>query len=114
MKPRRLFSQVEPPPGAQGQLSFAIDSRASAVRPKPMARSTSGHGRSKRPIDLDEILWMRDVVQLTGKHRCTIHRWMQNGVFPRKNAPRGRPTGWLRSTIEQWLLGAPPASGRGE
>ena len=55
---------------------------------------------------------MRDVVQLTGKHRCTIHRWMHQGIFPLKNAPRGRPTGWLRSTIEQWLLGAPPTQGK--
>jgi predicted DNA-binding transcriptional regulator AlpA len=64
----------------------------------------------KRTIASDEILWMRDVVQLTGKHRSTIHRWIHRGFFPPKNAPRGQPTGWLRSTIEQWLLGSPPTS----
>jgi predicted DNA-binding transcriptional regulator AlpA len=64
----------------------------------------------RRTIALDEILWMRDVVQLTGKHRSTIHRWIHRGFFPPKNAPRGQPTGWLRSTIEQWLLGSPPTS----
>ncbi len=62
---------------------------------------------------MDEILWMRDVVYLTRKHRCTIHRWMHRGLFPKKNAPRGRPRGWLRSTIERWLVGAPSTLGRG-
>jgi predicted DNA-binding transcriptional regulator AlpA len=91
----------------EAQLSLAIDSPGSGVGAKLIAKETK-----KRAIALDEILWMRDVVQLTGKHRCTIHRWVHQGIFPAKNAPRGRPTGWLRSTIEQWLLGAPPTQGK--
>jgi predicted DNA-binding transcriptional regulator AlpA len=91
----------------EAQLSLAIDSPGSGVGAKLIAKETN-----KRAIALDEILWMRDVVRLTGKHRCTIHRWMHQGIFPPKNAPRGRPTGWLRSTIEQWLLGAPPTQGK--
>jgi predicted DNA-binding transcriptional regulator AlpA len=62
---------------------------------------------------MDEILWMRDVVHLTRKHRCTIHRWMHRGLFPKKNAPRGRPRGWLRSTIERWLVGSPSTTSGG-
>ncbi len=91
----------------EAQLSLAIDSPGSGVGAKLIAKETK-----KRAIALDEILWMRDVVQLTGKHRCTIHRWVHQGIIPAKNAPRGRPTGWLRSTIEQWLLGAPPTQGK--
>lgn len=91
----------------EAQLSLAIDSPGSGVGAKLIAKEAK-----KRAIALDEILWMRDVVQLTGKHRCTIHRWMHQGIFPAKNAPRARPTGWLRSTIEQWLLGAAPTQGR--
>ena len=94
----------------EAQLSLAIDSPGSGVGANH--RSSAIGETKKRAIALDEILWMRDVVQLTGKHRCTIHRWMHQGIFPAKNAPRGRPTGWLRSTIEQWLLGAPPTQGK--
>lgn len=110
----RPHRRHESPAGALGQLSLAIDSPGSGLPPKPVIRPHSlGTKALKREIDLDEILWMRDVVQLTGMHRCTIHRWMHSGVFPKKNAPRARPTGWLRSTIERWLLGAPPTPGRG-
>ena len=48
---------------------------------------------------------MRDVLQLTGVHRSTIHRWIRSGSFPRKDAPKKRPTGWLRSTYDHWLRG---------
>jgi predicted DNA-binding transcriptional regulator AlpA len=51
------------------------------------------------------ILWMRDVVYLTGVHRSTIHRWMRMGLFPQKEAPRHNPRGWLKSTYERWLNG---------
>ena len=99
-------------PRAHHQLSLAIDTPRIGVGGKPGLGSVWSAKPVKRTIALDEILWMRDVVQLTGKHRSTIHRWMHRGFFPRKNAPRGRPTGWLRSTIEQWLLGSPPTHGK--
>jgi len=44
-------------------------------------------------------------VKLTGVHRSTVYRWMQLKHFPAKDAPRNRPTGWLRSTYEQWVHG---------
>jgi predicted DNA-binding transcriptional regulator AlpA len=112
MKPRNVSPEGEWAPPAHRQLSLAIGGQASCLQPKPPAGQRL-RGRSlRRTIALDEILWMGDVVQLTGKHRCTIHRWMNQGVFPKKNAPRSRPTGWLRSTIEQWLLGPSSPSGR--
>ncbi len=108
MKVRRRSTVDESLPDARGQLSLAIDSPSAGTPVKPGTRPPVGDRPLKRVITLDEILWMRDVVQLTGKHRCTIHRWMQQGLFPPKNAPRGRPTGWLKSTVERWLLGSPP------
>lgn len=48
---------------------------------------------------------MRDVARMTGRHRCTIHRWISQGLFPRKTLPRGRPYGWSPDDIEQWLRG---------
>jgi len=100
----------ESSPKAHHQLSLAIDTPRIAVGEKPGSRQRMGREPVKRALTLEEILWMRDVVQLTGKHRSTIHRWIHRGIFPRKNAPRGQPTGWLRSTIEQWLLGLAPTS----
>lgn len=106
MKPPRLSSVTESAPQARGQLSLAIESPAIAAALKPTSGRPLITRHPKRVIALDEILWMRDVVHLTGKHRCTIHRWIQQGLFPPKNAPRGRPTGWLKSTVERWLLGS--------
>src|SRR5262245_50898165 len=55
-------------------------------------------------VQPESILWMRDVVKIARVHRCTIFRWIQMGRFPAKDAPRARPVGWLRSTIQRWLL----------
>lgn len=107
MKSRRVVPEETSAPPTHPQLSLAIGPPVNGVRGEPVARQGSGRRIVKGPIGLDEILWMRDVVHLTGKHRCTIHRWMNRGLFPPKNAPRGHPTGWLRSTIERWLLGPP-------
>jgi predicted DNA-binding transcriptional regulator AlpA len=113
MKPRRVFSEAQSVREAQPQLSLAIGAPVCGLRHEAPVRQRSSGRSVKGTSPLDEILWMRDVVQLTGKHRSTIHRWMNQGFFPRKNAPRQRPTGWLRSTIEGWLLGPPPTTERG-
>jgi predicted DNA-binding transcriptional regulator AlpA len=111
---RRRFPDEESGAQAHHQLSLAIDTPRIGAGGKPVPRQRTGSEPVKRTIGLDEILWMRDVVQLTGKHRSTIHRWIHRGFFPRKNAPRCQPTGWLSSTIEQWLLGSPPTSSQEE
>jgi predicted DNA-binding transcriptional regulator AlpA len=113
MRSRQRSAEVDSATHAHRQLSLAIGAPAAGARSKPVTRQPLGGRTLKRALAMDEILWMRDVVQLTGKHRCTIHRWMNRGVFPQKNAPRDRPTGWLRSTIERWLLGPPPTTRRG-
>jgi predicted DNA-binding transcriptional regulator AlpA len=112
VKPRRITLQRISPIDAHGQLWLAIGPPASRVPREPPTHRTLGDRAVKRTSDWDEILWMRDILQLTGKHRCTIHRWMNLGIFPQKNVPRGRPTGWRRSTIELWLLGSPSIKGR--
>jgi predicted DNA-binding transcriptional regulator AlpA len=63
-------------------------------------------------VKLDPILWMRDLVALCDVHRSTIHRWIKRGSFPKKDAPKGHPTGWLRSTIVRWQLGTPSVDQR--
>jgi predicted DNA-binding transcriptional regulator AlpA len=112
MKFRRHSLRHEAQLNGHAQLSLAIGDELIAFPAEAAGPRCSRNG-NKRVTALDEILWMRDVVQLTGKHRCTIHRWMHRGMFPRKNAPRSRPTGWLRSTIERWLMGTSSTPGPG-
>jgi predicted DNA-binding transcriptional regulator AlpA len=49
---------------------------------------------------------MRDITRLTGGHRSTIIRWIQNEQFPEKDAPYCCPAGWLRSTYNRWAMGS--------
>jgi predicted DNA-binding transcriptional regulator AlpA len=113
MNRRRLSTHDSPQTDqSAAQLSLGIDPpdgrgpRASAARPLSRDKDV------KRAIDLEPIMWMRDVVLLTDTHRSTIHRWMRTGFFPRKDAPKDHPRGWLRSTIERWQLGTPASGGR--
>lgn len=53
---------------------------------------------------IDQVLGTHDIERITGRHRCTIYRWVRAGTFPEKRAGGGR--GWLRSDVERWLGGA--------
>jgi predicted DNA-binding transcriptional regulator AlpA len=64
------------------------------------------HERRERPLPervagIDQVLSTHDIERITGRHRCTIYRWVRAGTFPRKRAGGGR--GWLRSDVERWL-----------
>jgi predicted DNA-binding transcriptional regulator AlpA len=69
-----------------------IPSRRIQARPPP---------RVKQP-GVDPVVWMRDLCDLFGVHRCTIHRWMTAGTFPKKDAPADHPRGWKLSTLRKW------------
>lgn len=58
---------------------------------------------SERMTGIDQVLSTRDVERITGRHRCTIYRWVCAGIFPGKRAGGGK--GWLRSDVERWLIG---------
>ena len=108
MKPiRRLGSRTCSAPVARAvQLSFDIEpaDRSTPCR-QASARSMAA---SARVTGIDQLLSTHDIVKITGKHRCTIHRWMADGVFPRKALQRGRAIGWLRSDVERWLRASEP------
>ncbi len=57
----------------------------------------------ERLPEIDQVLGTHDVERITGRHRCTIYRWVCAGTFPPKRAGGGR--GWLRSDVERWLNG---------
>jgi prophage regulatory protein len=76
----------------------------SRVRPAP-DRENQGPSTA-----IDQILTTRKVVEIVGRHRCTLYRWMAAGQFPKKRSFRGRTVGWLRSEVEKWLAGDEVAS----
>lgn len=86
----------------QFQLPLTVKSRhprrSPAVGRQPMDRSMH-----ERVVGIDQVLNTLDVQRVTGRHRCTIYRWVRAGTFPAKRAGNGR--GWLRSDVERWLNG---------
>jgi predicted DNA-binding transcriptional regulator AlpA len=93
------------------QLSLPIEGASVATMLNSAGRARVKPARVQRVITLEPIFWMKDVVRLTRTHRCTIHRWIKNGLFPPKDAPQARPRGWLPSTIERWQLGSKRSPG---
>jgi len=63
----------------------------------------------ERIAGIDQVLSTHDVERITGKHRCTIYRWVLSGAFPPRRAGGGR--GWLRSDVERWLSGGTSTPG---
>ena len=63
--------------------------------------------RMERLPEIDQVLGTHDVERITGRHRCTIYRWVRAGTFPEKRAGGGQ--GWLRSDVERWLQGGAPS-----
>jgi predicted DNA-binding transcriptional regulator AlpA len=86
----------------QFQLPLAV-SEAHPRRSPSITRSRASSPASQRIAGIDQVLSTRDIEQITGRHRCTIYRWVCAGKFPAKRAGGGR--GWLRSDIECWLNG---------
>jgi predicted DNA-binding transcriptional regulator AlpA len=78
--------------------------RATRQTPEQLSGQDSERRKAERLPGIDQVLSTRDIERITGRHRCTIYRWVCAGTFPKKRAGGGR--GWLRSDIERWLSGA--------
>lgn len=87
------------------QFQLPLTVREAHPRRSPAAvPSRAWSPASQRIAGIDQVLSTRDVEQITGRHRCTIYRWVCAGTFPAKRAGGGR--GWLRSDVERWLNSA--------
>jgi len=69
----------------------------------------SGRSLPERIAGIDQVLSARDIERITGRHRCTVYRWVCAGTFPGRRAGGGR--GWLRSDVERWLNGGDSSQG---
>lgn len=77
MRTRRLSLRSDGTGSAQAaQLSLEIEPPTVAPRAVRSLRKVPLRQAGERDLALDQIIAMRDVVRITGKHRCTIHRWM--------------------------------------
>jgi len=86
----------------QFQLPFLVENRQLGNRVRGRT-DRSVRPAPERMAGIDQVLSTRDVERITGRHRCTIYRWVCAGTFPPKRAGGGR--GWLRSDVERWLSG---------
>lgn len=88
-----------------GGEQLALDIRSPRT-PTPIRPRAVRGVRKPIPVrasDMDQILNSVDIERVTGRHRCTVYRWMAEGRFPAKVVRDGRPIGWLRSEVERWL-----------
>jgi predicted DNA-binding transcriptional regulator AlpA len=86
----------------QFQLPFSAK-EGHPLKSSSTAHQESGRSLPERVAGIDQVLSTRDIERITGRHRCTVYRWVRAGTFPPKRAGGGR--GWLRSDIERWLEG---------
>ena len=57
----------------------------------------------------NEILTSHEVARLTRRHHWLLNALTLVGRFPKKHQFRGRPVGWLRADVEEWLGRCGPA-----
>ena len=92
----------------QFQLPFTAKDRH-PPKSSSSAHQESGRSLPERVAGMDQVLGTRDIERITGRHRCTVYRWVCAGKFPPKRAGGGR--GWLRSDVERWLNGGGSSQG---
>jgi|SRR5579863_4108032 len=86
------------------QMELLLPATTIPRRPrKPSTPGPQDKRRVERLPEIDQVLSTRDIERITGRHRCTVYRWVCAGTFPPKRAGGGR--GWLRSDVERWLSG---------
>ncbi len=99
------------PATTQRQLALPIDPADETPKQRHARKVTKILTEARElSASLDQVLSTRQVVEITGKHRVTIYRWIRAGIFPRKHESRGHKVGWLRSDVEAWLQRCPPVS----
>jgi predicted DNA-binding transcriptional regulator AlpA len=87
----------------RNQFEFALTvADPQGRRPRTPEAEVRAPSVAERVNGIDQVLSTRDIERITGRHRCTIYRWVLAGTFPERRAGGGR--GWLRSDVERWLL----------
>lgn len=57
----------------------------------------------QRFSDMDKIMRLHEVCEVTGLCRSTVYRRIGEGTFPKSTSLGGRSVGWRQSHIDAWL-----------
>ena len=58
--------------------------RSTHRAPEPLSDRELETRKEERLPGIDQVLSTRDIERITGRHRCTIYRWVCAGTFPAK------------------------------
>lgn len=53
--------------------------------------------------EMDSILRLHDVLEISGASRSSIYLWVSAGIFPPPVKLGARAVGWRRSDVQRWL-----------
>lgn len=99
--------QIAAPPRATAeqprQNTVADQNRRARLRPDPMSQSASDSLRNggRRPLTRDDVLGVREVAELLGLPRSTVHDLARRGLLPARRV--GRRWLFVRDRIEAAL-----------
>ncbi len=50
-----------------------------------------------------EVLYIKDVEQMTGRNRLTLRRWWEKGKFPKPIKLHSSVLAWHTKTVQAWI-----------
>lgn len=59
----------------------------------------------RQPLELDRILRLPELLQVTGLSTATLYRWMDEERFPRPVRLGENSVGWKASAVQAWIDG---------
>jgi hypothetical protein len=78
---------------AVDKQQFQLPLQPTSGQPRGLGpRKVEDHERPlpERLTGIDQVLSTHDVERITGRHRCTVYRWVRAGTFPAKRAGAGK------------------------
>jgi hypothetical protein len=81
-----------------------VESAAAVIAArKPRVAVTISRWVNERLPDIQELLCSHDLARLTRRPRWELFGLALLGKFPRKKRYRGRPIGWCRAEVLEWM-----------
>lgn len=65
-------------------------------------------------MELDRMLRIAEILQITGVSAATIWRWVKDGIYPAPVKLGPNSVGWRESAIREWLESREPVGGAPE
>lgn len=70
-------------------------------------------------MELDRLIRLPELLELTGTSKSTLWRWIRNGSFPPGVRSGPNSVRWRASQVQDWmdgleLVGSPASQGKGD